>query len=92
MSRGLTGVSNQRYRKLFRGKREKLVAAHEGEKTDAGKLARLVRQLEEAVVSADKDGVYYDRCPICGAGAANPSTSHLLDCTWSETVRKLRGS
>jgi hypothetical protein len=89
----LKGVSNQRYRTLFKGKREKLVTQYEADDSDAGQLARLVRQLEYAVTMADKEGFYFNKCPLCGAMAsmaANPSTRHEQDCEWPETVRNLR--
>ena len=86
----IVGVSNQRYRTLFKGKREKLVAKHLESEGDLGKLARLVRQLEYAVTMADKEGFYFNKCPLCGAMSANPSTRHQRDCEWPETVRNLR--
>tara|TARA_Y100000034_G_scaffold105911_1_gene133639 strand:+ start:137 stop:409 length:273 start_codon:yes stop_codon:yes gene_type:complete len=87
----ITGISNQRYRKLFKGAREKLILRNEEAEGDLGKLARLVRQLEEAVVLADKDGYYFNKCPVCGAGMANPTTRHERSCTWPRTIIDLRG-
>jgi hypothetical protein len=87
---GIRGVSGQRYRTLFKGRREKLVKKHEEAEGDLGKLARLARQLGYAVTMADKEGFYFNKCPVCGAAEANPSTRHEQSCEWPETVRALR--
>ena len=86
----IRGASNQSYRNLFKGKREKLVKQHEEADSDAGQLARLVRLLQQAVTAADKEGFYFNKCPICGATAANPATRHHRDCAWPEFIVALR--
>ncbi len=83
-------MSNHRYHRLFKGKREKLVAQYEEEHSDAGTLARLVRDLEQAITMADKEGYYFNKCPICGAVASNPSTAHQRDCPWPRLIEGLR--
>jgi hypothetical protein len=90
MAQSIQGVSNQRYRRLFKGKREKLVAQYEEERSDAGKLARLVRDLEQAVTMADKEGFFFNKCPLCGTGQSSGTTPHHRDCAWPHLVAALR--
>ena len=89
----LQGASNHRYHSLLKGGKKKLVEKYEGEDSDAGKLARLARQLEQAVTAADKEGFYFNKCPLCGAtqGTRAPTkTVHHRDCEWPGLIARLR--
>ena len=84
------GVSNQVYSQFFRSRLETLIEAHEEADTEAGELARLVRDLEQAVTMADKGGVYFNKCPICCSSWSSPETSHHTTCVWPDLISNLR--